>query len=537
MIQERGLKRGSQIVVGTPGRIRDLIDKKTLNLANVAYVVLDEADEMLNMGFEEEVREILKSVPAQRRMLLFSATMPAPILRLAKTFMKDYDLVEVKKEQVTADLTEQIYFEVRDSERFEALTRIIDVEPDFYGLVFCRTKIETDAVSRKLNDRGYEAESIHGDITQSQREMIIKKFKSRKTTILVATDVAARGIDINDLTHVINYNLPQDPEAYIHRIGRTGRAGKEGTAITFITPAELRELLFIQKIARTTIKKEKMPTVQDVIASKKARIKAEIVQLIDGGEYQEYVSMAHELIDDGGSPERVIAALLKFNLKDSLNAEAYQQISESNSGSVDSKGTARLFVALGREQDYNPAKLAKFLEEEGSINQSAIKDIKVYDKFSFITVTFMEAEQLLAVFSKNKNGRKPLVTKAKERDNNSGGGNRPWQNKNNDGFRGERKPFAEKKQFSSKPEFKAPKPTETAPFEPAPAIDKGNRTEQKPVRKRENKLTDYLDKGNKGEGDKGDKADKGFTKSGKKKTSTTTEVDEFLKKYDDDLKW
>jgi hypothetical protein len=282
-----------------------------------------------------------------------------------------------------------------------------------------------------------------------------------------------------------------------------------------------------------------MPTVQDVIASKKARIKAEIVALIDGGEYQEYVSMAHELIDDGGSPERVIAALLKYNLKDALSETAYQQISESNSGSVDSKGTARLFVALGREQDYNPAKLAKFLEEEGSINQSAIKDIKVYDKFSFITVTFMEAEQLLAVFSKNKNGRKPLVTKAKERDG-SGGGNRSWQDKNDDRFKGERKPFTEKKQFSSRPEFKTPKPAEAAPFETTPA-DKGQRTERsdrtersehKPVRKRENKMMDYLDKGEKSE-----KADKGITKTGKKKISPSSEVDEFLKKYDDDLKW
>ncbi len=183
VIQERGLKRGSQIVVGTPGRIRDLIDKKTLKLEHVQYVVLDEADEMLNMGFEEEVREILKSVPPQRRMLLFSATMPPQILKLAKTFMKDYDLVEVKNDQVTTNLTEQIYFEVREHERFDALCRIVDVEPDFYGIIFCRTKIETEQVAHKLNDRGYGAESIHGDVTQSQRELIIKKFKAKKSTI------------------------------------------------------------------------------------------------------------------------------------------------------------------------------------------------------------------------------------------------------------------------------------------------------------------------------------------------------------------
>ncbi|MBL0308836.1 MAG: DEAD/DEAH box helicase [Bacteroidetes bacterium] len=535
VIQERGLKRGSQIVVGTPGRIRDLIDKRTLKLEHVTHVVLDEADEMLNMGFEEEVREILKSVPAERRMLLFSATMPAQILRLAKNFMKDYDLVEVKKEQVTSDLTEQIYFEVRESERFEALSRIIDVEPDFYGIIFCRTKIETDQVAHKLNDRGYEAEAMHGDVSQSQRELIIKKFKAKKATILVATDVAARGIDVNDLTHVINYNLPQDPEAYVHRIGRTGRAGKQGTAITFITPHEFRELLFIQKIARATIKKENVPTVKDVVATKRKRMKADIMEMIDSGGYQEYVDMAHELIDEGQTAERVVAALLKYTFKDELKEDSYREISESRGGSVDIKGTARLFVALGREQGYNPATLTKFLEEEGTINQSAIKDIKVYDKFSFITVSFVEAEQLLAVFSKNKAGRKPLITKAKERDSGGGsgrsfGGGGGHRTNNSDerreksfddkpSGRGDRKPFGEKKQFSGKPDFRKPKP-ETA------VSNVAQPTENKPARKRTNKMTDYLEKPASPENEK----------PGKKKNDSSV-VDEFMKKFDDDLSW
>ena len=565
VIQERGLKRGSQIVVGTPGRIRDLIDKKTLKLEHVTHVVLDEADEMLNMGFEEEVREILKSVPDERRMLLFSATMPAQILRLAKNFMKDYDLVEVKSEQGTIALTEQIYFEVRESERFEALSRIIDVEPDFYGIIFCRTKIETDQVAHKLNDRGYEAEAMHGDISQSQRELIIKKFKAKKATILVATDVAARGIDVNDLTHVINYNLPQDPEAYVHRIGRTGRAGKQGTAITFITPHELRELLFIQKIARTTIKKEKVPTVQDVIAKKRTRIKADIIELIDSGEYQEYAAMAHELIDEGQTAERIVAALLKYTFKDELNEQSYREISEGRgvgTSNVDSKGTARLFVALGREQDYSTAKLSKFLEEEGGIAQSAIKDIKVYDKFSFITVTFVEAEQLLAVFSKNKNGRKPLVTKAKERESGGGsGGGKSWSRNNEESRNGggeerksfdrERKPFnSDRKQFSGKSDFVSKPRNEASDSEGGEVKEprkefvkkeyvkkefvkkdftkKEGDADSKPARKRENKMTDYLEK---------PASDKPATEKAPKKKGDTSVVDEFMKKFDDDLSW
>ncbi len=568
-IQERGLKRGSQIVVGTPGRIRDLIDKKTLKLDHVTHVVLDEADEMLNMGFEEEVREILKAIPEERRMLLFSATMPAQILRLAKNFMKEYDLVEMKSEQTTSSLTEQIYFEVRPSERFEALCRIIDIEPEFYGIVFCRTKIETDNVAHQLNDRSYEAEAMHGDISQNQRELIIKKFKAKKVTILVATDVAARGIDVNDLTHVINYNLPQDPEAYVHRIGRTGRAGKQGTAITFISPNELRELLFIQKIARATIKKEQVPTVKDVIEIRRTKIKTDIREMIDTGEYQEFVTMAHELIDEGQTAERVVAALLKYTFKDELKEDAYREISESRGSSVDSKGTARLFVALGREQGYSPGTLAKFLEDEGNIKQSAIKDIKVFDKFSFISVMFQEAEQLLAVFAKNKEGRKPLITKAKDRDSNSsgGGGNRfggdrgGHRNNLNDESREksftDKKPYAEKKVFSGdrKP-FSSEKKSyggertsadgkksfsrerkpvsETAdskPYEKQDYIKKDfvksdSTSDAKPVRKRDNKLTDYLEK-----------KPTTDTKASKKKINTP-ELENFMKKFsDDDLSW
>ncbi|MBP6732462.1 MAG: DEAD/DEAH box helicase, partial [Chitinophagales bacterium] len=268
--QARAIEKGAQIIVGTPGRIRDHIERKTLKLDAVTHVVLDEADEMLNMGFEEEVREILKSVPEKKRMLLFSATMPQPILKIAKTFMGEYELIAVEKKQMTIELVDQIYFEVRDHDRFETLCRIIDTEPEFYGIVFCRTKADTDIVADKLVDKGYDAEAIHGDVTQNQRELTLKKFKLKKVTILVATDVAARGIDVNDLTHVVNYNLPQDPEAYVHRIGRTGRAGKHGTAISIISSSERRDLLFIQKIVRTEIKREEVPGIEEVIQVKKA---------------------------------------------------------------------------------------------------------------------------------------------------------------------------------------------------------------------------------------------------------------------------
>ncbi len=245
--QLRMLKSGVDIVVGTPGRVIDHLERKSLNLKDIAYFVLDEADEMLNMGFIDDIKEILKATGPDKRMLFFSATMPKPILGIIKKHMKNYEHVAIKKEDLDVNLTEQIYFEVKESDKFEALCRIIDIEDEFYGLVFCRTKTDTAQLAQKLGDRGYAADALHGDLSQREREKILNRFRKQKINILVATDVAARGIDIMDLTHVINYSLPQDPESYVHRIGRTGRAGKQGTAITFVTSTEYRRLTYIKK--------------------------------------------------------------------------------------------------------------------------------------------------------------------------------------------------------------------------------------------------------------------------------------------------
>lgn len=499
-LQIRGLKRGTQIVVGTPGRIRDHIDKGTLDLSNVTHVVLDEADEMLNMGFQEEVEEILKSVPQSRRMLLFSATMPPEILKLAKRYMKEYDVVEVKKEQLTTPLTEQIYFEVKDSERFDALCRIIDVEPSFYGIVFCRTKVETDDVARRLGDRGYDAEPIHGDITQAQREKVLRAFKAKKTRVLVATDVAARGIDVNDLTHVVNFHLPQDPEAYVHRIGRTGRAGKEGTAITFISPKELRSLLFIQKIANAKIKKETLPDAKQVIETKKEKLKSELRALLNEGNFESYIELAGELMNEGADAQQLVAALLQYNFGDDLKEDNYRDLQQFNS-SVDMKGITRLFVAKGKLDGMNPKALVDFLSRESGIEATQIKDVQVFDKFSFINVPFLEAEQLLAVFEKNKRSKKPLITRAKERDGGFSGG------RSEGGFEKRR---SEKSGFKKEGNFKKKE------FSSAPPEKK----------KRENKNVDYLDR--KGAAPKNE-TKKDVKKEDRPKTSFSFS--------DDDLSW
>lgn len=565
-IQERALRNGTQIVVGTPGRVRDHIEKGTLKLDSVTHVVLDEADEMLNMGFEEEVREILKSVPKERRMLLFSATMPAQILKLAKTFMGEYELIEVEKAQVTNNMVDQMYFEVRDHDRFEALCRIIDTEPEFYGIVFCRTKNETDIVSDKLIDRGYDSEGIHGDVTQGQRELILKKFKMRKVNILVATDVAARGIDVNDLTHVVNYNLPQDPEAYVHRIGRTGRAGKHGTAITIVSPKEKRDLLFIEKIAKSKIRKEEVPGIADVIETKKMKLKTEIADLVEKGGLEEYVGIAMELLEDGKPAAEVMAALLAYSLKDTLKEKSYRDVGAVAGGNLASStpnGQTRLFIAKGHMDRMNAENVAQYIADECSIDVNTVQDIRVFDKFSFVTVPNNEGETILAILGKSRNGRKPLVTRAKEKDsaggggggNRNGGGGGNWgkpkfggerksfgggreggnreggERSNREGGErsnregGERKTFGERKSFGDKRKESGEMKFEKKPFEKRETVanvDAGDR----PVRKRENKLTDYLETSKPAAAEK----------PSKKKTDTGN-VEDFLKKFDDDLSW
>lgn len=553
--QARALEKGAQIVVGTPGRIRDHIERKTLKLDNVTHVVLDEADEMLNMGFEEEVREILKTVPQQKRMLLFSATMPPAILKIAKTFMGEYDLIEVEKKQVTTDLVDQIYFEVREHDRFEALCRIIDTEPEFYGIVFCRTKVETDQVADKLIDRGFDAEAIHGDVTQNQRELTLKKFKMRKVTILVATDVAARGIDVNDLTHVVNYNLPQDPEAYVHRIGRTGRAGKHGTAISIVSSSQRRDLMFIQKIARAQIRREEVPGVDVVIETKKMKLKTDLVQLLEHKSASDYLALAQELLqEDDREPAQLVSALLNQMYRDTLKESNYREVGKTaapnSGGNATGNDQARLFVAKGHTSNMNAAKVIDFVSSEAGIDPQVIHDVRVYDNFSFITLPAEQAEQVLVVFGKNKRGGKPLVTRAKDKDGNGGGGGKRFEGGNGGGgfkkeFRGEKKEFrGEKKSFGDRKPYHSDRKeggerrerkefTERKEFAPKAEFKKEFKKEfvktegedNRPARKRENKMVDYLEK-------------KPDTKPARKKSTGDTDLDKFMTKFSgDDLSW
>ncbi|NBX52423.1 MAG: DEAD/DEAH box helicase [Proteobacteria bacterium] len=403
--------------------------------------MLDEADEMLNMGFIDDIEKILQTSPKNRRTVLFSATMPQNIERLAKQYMNDYEIISVMSEQISRDNIQQIYFEVAQADKFEALFRIIDVEDSFYGMVFCRTKIDADEIAHKLANRGCRAEAIHGDLSQGQREKVLKKFRSKQITTLVATDVAARGIDIDNLTHVINFSLPQDPESYVHRIGRTGRAGKTGTAITLITPSEYRKLTSIQRIANTKITKQKVPNVADVIDSKKQRIKSAISEIIQNGGAQDLEVIASEILKENSDPKIALSALLKVAFKDELNEKNYNEIHDIGSykknkdfyyddhgmtgyrpigdqekrGYVDRKGTARLFIAKGRNDNLDPRKLVDFIEKTTGVSQRKIDDVKIMDSFSFFAVPFEDAEKVLHIFQQQSGGKKSLVSRAKKK--------------------------------------------------------------------------------------------------------------------------
>lgn len=421
------LNRGVDIVVGTPGRVLDMIHRGCLILDKVSFAVLDEADEMLNMGFIEDIEEILSKTGPDKRMLMFSATMPHQIIAIAEKFMREYEVVTVKRQQLTTALTDQIYFEVRREDKLEALTRIIDIEDDFYALVFCRTKNDVDEITEKLTYRGYGVEALHGDISQAQRIKVIERFKRKKFNILIATDVAARGIDINNLTHVINFSIPQEPESYIHRIGRTGRAGKTGTAITFVTPSEYRKLTFIQKLTNTEIRRERLPTPKDIIANKKVKFKEAITNLMVTEKHLDYMSLAADLLKDG-EPEAVLAAMLKFTFKEDLMAVNYSDLGNNSGGSVigggsssggsrnavDVKGKTRLFVARGKQDGYNPRKIADMIWDAAKVKGYKVENIQCFDSFTFVTVPFSEAEIIMEAFRRRANGRQSLVELAKE---------------------------------------------------------------------------------------------------------------------------
>lgn len=307
--QIRALKKKPQIIVGTPGRLMDHMKRKTIRMQEIEIVVLDEADEMLNMGFIEDIEEILQHIPEERQGLLFSATISKPIQNLAQRFLKNPEFIAIKAREVTVPSIDQSYIEVQERQKFEVLCSLLDIQSPELAIVFGRTKRRVDELYEALNKRGYAAEGIHGDLTQSKRESVMRQFKGGVIDILVATDVAARGLDISGVTHVYNFDLPQDPESYVHRIGRTGRAGKKGEAISFVTPREINLLKLIENITRHKITRRPIPSIKEAIEGQQRVAVEKLLQIAEEGGFESYRMLAEDLLTEQDSVTLVAAAL------------------------------------------------------------------------------------------------------------------------------------------------------------------------------------------------------------------------------------
>ena len=435
--QLMALRRGVEIVVGTPGRVQDHLNRGTLDVSQVEFFILDEADEMLDMGFIDDIEEIFENVNKSARVLLFSATMPREIIRTAEKFMGDYKIVEETVSTEIPVLTTQKYWVVKESEKIAALMRLIDISPDFYGIVFTQTKVDADTVAKALDERGYEAVSLHGDIVQSQREKILQRFKRRKTKIVVATDVAARGIDIENLTHVVNYSLPNDTETYIHRIGRTGRAGREGAAFTFVTPSERKRIQRFLRASKGQLEAAKVPTVDEVLSVKRDRLFTEKIHVLkeffpqeteisaenseedfSGGAPKKIDDIFEKLADQlcqTASPKEIIAAMLANDFSHRLNKEQYGKVTRFDeeegkkaggwrkfADDDDNDGQTRLYISIGKSDGFKKSDLADFLSRQLKIPAHHVDKIDMAAKFSLFSLPRDEANELLRISSRDK---------------------------------------------------------------------------------------------------------------------------------------
>jgi ATP-dependent RNA helicase DeaD len=355
--QIRALKKKPHIIVGTPGRLLDHIKRKNIKLGGVHTVVLDEADEMLNMGFIEDIELILSTVPDERQTLLFSATMPDPIRKIAERFMQEPVLVRVKAKEMTVDRIEQYYLELKESEKFDTLARLFDIQTPDLAIVFGRTKRRVDELASALNIRGYMAEGIHGDLSQAKRLSVLKKFKDGNIDVLVATDVAARGLDISGVTHVYNFDIPQDPESYVHRIGRTGRAGKHGIAITFVTPRERGQLHAVEHTTKKRMEKLKTPTLTEALEGQQKAVTEKILNTIENDDLTLYLGQAEELLQKHSAAD-LVAAMLKSMTKEpdqtpiKLTEESPSPMRRNRGGSSSSGNRQRNGRSSSGRKDY-----------------------------------------------------------------------------------------------------------------------------------------------------------------------------------------
>lgn len=394
--QIKALRRQIDIVVGTPGRVLDLLGRHVLDLSSINFLVLDEADEMLNMGFIEDIEKIIQSSNNDRQTLLFSATMPDEIRKIAKNYMKaDTKHISIVKSMMTVSTVDQYYYEIKHQDRLETLCRILDVEEPSTALIFCKTKKGVDELVEAMQTRGYNVEGMHGDMNQNQRLNTLKKFKEENLDFLVATDVAARGIDVYNITHVINYDLPQDAESYVHRIGRTGRANKTGIAYTLVTAREYSAMKQIEKATKSKIRRKEVPTIDDIFTAKYKNISERIRETLSGESYKKFVNLATEL-DDEFNLIDVAAALMNMIYEKEISYEYTENAIGTSSNFV------RTFINVGKKDKLNPKLLLQFFTDTADVQKNSIGNIAILDKFSFVDIN----EEVINTLIKKSTGKR-----------------------------------------------------------------------------------------------------------------------------------
>lgn len=404
----------ANIVIGTPGRIMDHMRRKTLKLDNIKMVVLDEADEMLSMGFREDIEAILSDVPKERQTILFSATMPPEILSLTKKYQNNPQLVEVNKKQVTVSNIEQIYYNVPMGRKMDALNLILRFYNPSLAMIFCNTKKMVDDIAEYLHKHGFSVQGIHGDLKQSQRSKIMDSFKKGRTSILVATDVAARGIDVNGIDYVINYDVPQNTEYYVHRIGRTGRAGKSGKAITICSGRGQSELMKkLAKIVKTVIKEEEMPSLSDISAKKYERNLCKVKEYLKNDINPHYETMFETLVSEGFSEKQIVAAVLGMHFgKNEIHIDEIKSIKKQPNNAGSNGKFKKIVINIGRDKRVAPNHIVGAITESTNLCGKDIGKIEIFDNKTIVSIPENALESTISAMKGCKICGNPTSTKA-----------------------------------------------------------------------------------------------------------------------------
>lgn len=427
--QARQIKRGAQIVVATPGRMKDMIGRGLVDISKIDYCILDEADEMLNMGFYEDIKDILSNTPKEKSTWLFSATMPREVAQIAKKFMHNPQEITVGTKNSGVDTVQHEYYVVGGRDRYPALKRLADANPDIFSVVFCRTKRDTQKVAEKLIEDGYNAGALHGDLSQNQRDLVMNAFRKKQIQMLVATDVAARGIDVDDITHVINYQLPDEIETYTHRSGRTGRAGKSGVSMVIITRSEMRKIKAIEKKIKQQFISKKIPTGMEICEIQLYHLASKIKNTEINKDVENYLPAINDVLK-GIDREELIKKMVSveftrfsnyYNKTKDLNSSEFgeRRKGQDQNGSFSSNGSIRYFINIGERDGYDWMSLKDFLRGTVGLDKEDVYKVDVKESFSFFNTDSEVSEKVLSTFTDLKvDGRFVNV----EVSNNPGGG-------------------------------------------------------------------------------------------------------------------